>query len=60
MHTNFRKQLPPVDFGGRLLFGFTMNRVFMELGLGAGFLDYDRLAGDRHTICLTGMIGYKI
>jgi len=59
-HTNFRKQLPPVDFGGRLLFGFTMNRVFVELGLGAGFLDYDRLAGERHTICLTGMIGYKI
>jgi hypothetical protein len=37
-----------------------MNRVFIELGLGAGFLDYDRLAGERHTISLTGMIGYKI
>jgi hypothetical protein len=59
-HTNFGKQLPPVDFGGRVLFGFTMNRVFIELGLGTGFLDYDRLAGERHTISLTGMIGYKI
>jgi len=60
MHMNFRKHLPPFDFGGRVLFGFTMNRVFIELGLGAGFLDYDRLAGERHTISLTGMIGYKI
>jgi hypothetical protein len=59
-HMNFRKYLPPVDFGGRVLFGFTMNRVFIELGLGAGFLDYDRLGGERHTISLSGMIGYKI
>jgi hypothetical protein len=59
-HMNFMKVLPPVDFGGRVLFGFTINRVFIEIGLGAGFLKYDRLAGDRHTISLTGMIGYKI
>jgi hypothetical protein len=59
-HMNFMKELPPVDFGGRVLFGFAVNRVFIELGLGAGFLKYDRLAGERHTISLTGMIGYKI
>ena len=59
-HMNYMKVLPPFDFGGRVLFGFTVNRVFIELGLGAGFLKYDRLAGDRHTISLSGMIGYKI
>lgn len=57
---DFRKQLQPVDFGGRLLFGFTMNRVFLEIGIGCGFIDYDRLDGERHPLSLTGMMGYKI
>jgi hypothetical protein len=58
--TRLEKHLSPVDFGGRILFGFTMNRVFIEISTGAGMLDYDRLKGERHSINLTGMIGYKI
>ncbi|MBN1497159.1 MAG: outer membrane beta-barrel protein [Spirochaetes bacterium] len=57
---DFKRFLHPVDFGGRLLFGFTMNRVFLEVGIGCGFIDYDRLTGERHPISLTGMMGYKI
>ncbi len=57
---NYTKRLQPVDLGARMVFGFTMNRVFIELGLGCGILDYDRLPGERHTIYLTGMIGYRI
>lgn len=57
---DFKKLLWPVDFGGRLLFGFTMNRVFIEVGIGCGFIDYDRLDSERHPISLTGMMGYRI
>jgi hypothetical protein len=58
--TRLEKRLQPVDFSGRIIFGFTMNRVFIEISTGAGLLDYDRLKGERHSINLTGMIGYKI
>ncbi|MBN2158512.1 MAG: outer membrane beta-barrel protein [Spirochaetes bacterium] len=58
--THLTRQLEPIDFGGRLLFGFTMNRVFLEIGIGCGFLDIDRLAGERHSLSVTGMIGYRI
>jgi hypothetical protein len=57
---DFKRFLHPVDFGGRLLLGFTMNRVFIEIGIGCGFIDLDRLAGERHPLSLTGMMGYKI
>lgn len=57
---DFRKVLRPVDFGGRLLFGFTMNRVFLEIGIGCGFIDLDRIEGERHPLSLTGMMGYRI
>ncbi len=57
---DYTKRLQPVDLGVRLVFGFTMNRVFIELGLGCGVLYYDRLPGERHSIYLTGMIGYRI
>ncbi len=58
--TDFSRRLRPVDLGARMIFGFTMNRVFIELGVGCGFLDYDRLPGERHTVYVTGMIGYRI
>ncbi len=57
---NMRPELNPVDFGGRLIFGITVNRVFVEVGLGTGFLDYDRMGGERHSIYAMGMIGYMI
>jgi hypothetical protein len=57
---NMRPELSPVDFGGRLIFGVVMNRVLVEIGLGTGFLDYDRMGGERHSIYLMGMIGYLI
>lgn len=57
---DYTRRLQPVDLGARIVFGFTMNRVFIELGLGGGILDYDRIPGERHTIYLTGMIGYRI
>ncbi|OHD66426.1 MAG: hypothetical protein A2176_06775 [Spirochaetes bacterium RBG_13_51_14] len=57
---DLRKHLKPVDFGGRVIFGFTTNRVFIEISIGTDFLDIDRLAGERHTIHLTGMVGYRI
>ena len=57
---NFMKYMQSIDFGGRALIGFTMNRVFIEIGIGGGFLDIDRLPGERHTIYVTGMVGYRI
>lgn len=57
---DYTRRLQPVDLGARLIFGFTMNRVFIELGFGCGLLDYDRIPGERHTIYLTAMIGYRI
>ncbi|MBN2078705.1 MAG: hypothetical protein JW838_07045 [Spirochaetes bacterium] len=57
---NMRPELSPVDFGGRLIFGVVMNRVLVEIGLGTGFLDYDRMGGERHSIYFMGMIGYLI
>lgn len=57
---NFMRYLQSVDFGGRVLIGFTMNRVFIEIGIGGGFLDIDRLPGERHTIYVNGMVGYRI
>jgi hypothetical protein len=59
-HLNLMKHLSPVDFGGRLVFGFTMNKVFIEIGTGCGFLDIDRMAGERHTINVIGMVGYRL
>lgn len=58
--THLTRRLEPIDFGGRLLIGITMNRVFLEVGIGCGFLDIDRLAGERHTLIATGMMGYRI
>ena len=57
---NFMRYLQSVDFGGRVLIGFTMNKVFIEIGIGCGFLDIDRLPGERHTIFANGMVGYRI
>lgn len=57
---DYARRLRPVDLGARMVFGFTMNRVFIEVGLGCGVLDYDRLPGERHSIYLTAMIGYRI
>jgi hypothetical protein len=57
---NFMRYLSPVDFGGRLVFGFTMNKVFIEIGIGCGFLDIDRMPGERHTINVNGMVGYRL
>jgi len=58
--TNLKKRLWPVDIGGKLVFGVTINRVFIELGVGAGVLNFDRMSGDRHSIYLTAMIGYRV
>lgn len=57
---DYARRLRPVDLGARMVFGFTMNRVFIEVGLGCGMLDYDRIPGERHSIYLTAMIGYRI
>ena len=57
---DLRPMLSPVDFGGRLLIGVVKNRVMVEIGLGTGFLLYDRMGGERHSIYLTGMLGYLI
>jgi hypothetical protein len=57
---DYTRRLQPVDLGARMVFGFTMNRVFIEVGLGCGVLDYDRIPGERHSIYLTAMIGYRI
>src|SRR3990172_211160 len=51
--TNLKKRLSPVDFSGRLAFGFIMNKVVIEIGVGAGILKLDRMAGDRRSIYLT-------
>ena len=59
-HLNLVKYLYPVDFGGRLVFGFAMNKVFIEVGIGCGFLDLDRMPGERHTISVNGMVGYRL
>jgi len=37
-----------------------MNKVVIEIGVGAGILKLDRMAGDRRSIYLTAMIGYRI
>lgn len=57
---NCMRYLQSVDFGGRALVGFTMNRAYIEVGIGGGFLDIDRLPGERHTIYVNGMVGYRI
>ncbi|MBP7735433.1 MAG: outer membrane beta-barrel protein [Spirochaetes bacterium] len=58
--TDYTTRLQPIDLGARMVFGFTMNRVFIEFGIGCGVLDYDRIPGERHTLYVTGMIGYRI
>jgi hypothetical protein len=58
--TNLKKRLSPIDIGGKLAFGVTINRVFIELGVGAGVLNFDRMSGDRHSIYLTAVIGYRV
>ncbi len=60
LSVNYMRYMQSIDFGGRALVGFTMNRVFIEIGIGCGFLDIDRLPGERHTIYVTGMVGYRI
>ena len=57
---NMKKMLAPVDFDAKVLFGFIMNKVFIELALGGGILELDRMRGDRHSIYLTATIGYRI
>ena len=46
--------------GGTIIFGFTMNRVFVELGYGVGILDVDKLEGVRRSMYMKGTIGYRI
>lgn len=57
---DMRKRLGSVDFGGRICAGVIMNRVLLEVGLGTGFLEYDRLPGRRRAVVLTGMMGLAL
>ena len=57
---DMRKRIASVDFGGRICAGVIMNRVLLEVGLGTGFLEYDRLPGRRRAVVLTGMMGLAL
>ncbi len=57
---NLKNIFPPVDFGGRVLFGVIMNKVFIEFAGGVGVLKLDSMSGARRSMYLTAMIGYRI
>ena len=57
---NLKNFLSPIDLGGRIVFGFIMNRIFIEAAVGTGILKLDTMHGERRSMYLTAMIGYRI
>ena len=57
---NLKNFISPIDLGGRIVFGFIMTRIFIEAAIGTGILKLDTMHGERRSMYLTAMIGYRI
>jgi hypothetical protein len=57
---NLKNMLAPVDFGGKVIFGFATSNIFIEVAVGAGILKLDTMRGERRSMYLTAMVGYRL